>query len=69
MGSLLSFIPIIRRIFPLEFHRNILGGCALVTAIDLISYFSNRLKQEKKKRRHVRDYRENMDSFQRTDVY
>ncbi|KAG2172553.1 hypothetical protein INT44_002568 [Umbelopsis vinacea] len=57
VGSCLSHLKVVRRIFPEPFHRNVLGGCLFVIAKDIANLMYRYEKVRQKQSRRIQEYR------------
>ncbi|KAK6512377.1 hypothetical protein TWF481_001265 [Arthrobotrys musiformis] len=56
MGGMLGKIPLLRRIIPERFHRNILGGCLFVLIKDIFTLYYKYKRAKQRRSREIMNY-------------
>ncbi|EWC43801.1 hypothetical protein DRE_07310 [Drechslerella stenobrocha 248] len=56
MGGLLGRIPLIRKVLPEKFHRNILGGCLFVLIKDIFTLYYKYKRAKQRRSREIVNY-------------
>ncbi|KAK6527069.1 hypothetical protein TWF281_010263 [Arthrobotrys megalospora] len=56
MGGLLGKIPLIRKMLPERFHRNILGGCLFVLIKDIFTLYYKYKRAKQRRSREIMNY-------------
>ncbi|KAK6347169.1 hypothetical protein TWF696_007246 [Orbilia brochopaga] len=56
MGGILGRIPLIRKVLPERFHRNILGGCLFVLIKDIFTLYYKYKKAKQRRTREIVNY-------------
>ncbi|KAK6538761.1 hypothetical protein TWF694_010330 [Orbilia ellipsospora] len=68
MGGILGKIPLIRKMLPERFHRNILGGCLFVLIKDIFTLYYKYKRAKQRRTREILNYQKRVSRREATNT-